>query len=261
MIPPELAALAESPDAHTELAPGFERVLTDRYAMLLGPTPHFTSVQRLRIPDGEVESTVEEVRGHVRARGHTNAVWWIGGSTTPTDLDERLAALGFRPPGGGARHPELVALATATPPAPGPADLVARAVETVEEHAIAMELQWDAFDVPKERRAVERLQTPERFRDEPPIAVRFLAWVDGRPAAAALGVFAPAGCLLVAGATAEWARGRGAYRALVRARWDEAVRRGTPGLAVAAAPTSEPILRRLGFEEVARLRRLEDPAT
>ena len=49
-------------------------------------------------------------------------------------------------------------------------------------------------------------------------------------------------------------------RALVRTRWDEAVRRGTPALVVHAAPTSEPILRRLGFEEVCRLRRLRDPA-
>jgi len=36
VIPPELAALAESPDAHTTLAPGFERVLTERYALLFG---------------------------------------------------------------------------------------------------------------------------------------------------------------------------------------------------------------------------------
>jgi hypothetical protein len=34
---------------------------------------------------------------------------------------------------------------------------------------------------------------------------------------------------------------------------------GAPGLVMQAAPTSEPILRRLGFEEVCRLRRLEDP--
>jgi hypothetical protein len=137
----------------------------------------------------------------------------------------------------------------------------ARQVESAAEYAAATEIRWDSFGVPDERREVERPQLPERFEREREIAPSFLAFVDGRPAASAIGVFASSGCLLVGGATAEWARGRGAYRALVRARWDEAARRGTPGLAIAAAPTSEPIVRRLGFEEVTRVRRLEDPET
>ena len=52
-----------------------------------------------------------------------------------------------------------------------------------------------------------------------------------------------------------WARGRGAYRAVVRARWDAAVARGTPALAVGAGPMSRPILERLGFEQVLQFRR------
>ena len=46
------------------------------------------------------------------------------------------------------------------------------------------------------------------------------------------------------GATADWARGRGADRAVVCARWD-------------AGPMSRPILQRLGFEQVLQLRRVE----
>jgi hypothetical protein len=45
-------------------------------------------------------------------------------------------------------------------------------------------------------------------------------------------------------------RGRGAYRALVRARWDAAVDRGTPALTVGAESMSRPILARLGFVNV-----------
>jgi hypothetical protein len=45
----------------------------------------------------------------------------------------------------------------------------------------------------------------------------------------------------------------------VRARWDDAVARGTPALVTQANPeTSYPILRRLGFEEVCEITRLED---
>ena len=67
------------------------------------------------------------------------------------------------------------------------------------------------------------------------------------------------GVFLIAGATAPWARGRGLYRALVRARWDYAVARGTPALVTEAmVDTSYPILQRLGFVEVCTVQRLEE---
>jgi hypothetical protein len=73
-------------------------------------------------------------------------------------------------------------------------------------------------------------------------------------------VYSDHGVFLIAGAVAEWARRRGVYTALVRARWDDAVARGTPCLVTEALPgTSYPILKRLGFEDVATIRRLEDP--
>ena len=86
----------------------------------------------------------------------------------------------------------------------------------------------------------------------------YAAWVDGRIAGAARAYFTPRGAMMAGGATAPWARGRGAYRALVRARWDDAATRGTPALGVHANARSGPILRRLGFEQVLRFRRLQD---
>jgi GNAT superfamily N-acetyltransferase len=54
-------------------------------------------------------------------------------------------------------------------------------------------------------------------------------------------------------------RGRGIYRALVRARWDDAVRLGAGALVVnAMVDTSYPILARLGFRAVGRIRLLAD---
>jgi GNAT superfamily N-acetyltransferase len=46
------------------------------------------------------------------------------------------------------------------------------------------------------------------------------------------------------------ARGRGVYRALLFARWDFAVDRGTPALTVQAGRMSRPICERLGFQFV-----------
>jgi len=85
--------------------------------------------------------------------------------------------------------------------------------------------------------------------------------LDGEPAATAMAIPSDRGVFLIAGSTAPWARGRGLYRALVRARWDDAAARGTPALISHANPkTSYPILKRLGFEDVCTIRRLEEPA-
>ena len=260
-IPERLRALAESPDAYMPQPPGFERIATDRYSLLLGPTPHFTSVQRVCCGAGDVAGTVDEVRRLVLAHGHAEAIWWIGESSAPADLYERLLREGLRPP--ARRFKELLALASATPPPEGPPDVEARPVESYEELLEAVRIRWEAFDAPQAKREEELAHLRDRFRldRESGITITFVALVDGKPAGSATGVFGEHGCLLVGGATAEWARGRGAYRALVRARWNETVRRGAPGLAVQAAPASEPILRRLGFDHVCTLRRLEDPET
>jgi predicted GNAT superfamily acetyltransferase len=67
------------------------------------------------------------------------------------------------------------------------------------------------------------------------------------------------GVFLIAGSTVPWARGRGLYRALVRARWDYAVERGTPALVTQSVPdTSYPILKKLGFVDVCDVQRVED---
>jgi hypothetical protein len=54
------------------------------------------------------------------------------------------------------------------------------------------------------------------------------------------------------------ARGRGAYRALLRARWDDAVALGTPVLITQGGSMSRPILERLGFERVGEVHMLVD---
>ena len=66
------------------------------------------------------------------------------------------------------------------------------------------------------------------------------------------------GLLLYGGATVPRARGRGAYRALIRARWDDAVSGGSPALITQGGSMSRPILERLGFEPVGHVHMLVD---
>jgi hypothetical protein len=82
----------------------------------------------------------------------------------------------------------------------------------------------------------------------------YLAYLDGVPVATATATFTEWGAVLNAGSTRESARGRGAYRALVAARWEDAVARGTPALVTQAGAMSRPILERLGFREVCEIR-------
>jgi len=79
-------------------------------------------------------------------------------------------------------------------------------------------------------------------------------------AGAAAGTAAPTehGLLLYGGATLPHARGRGAYRAVLHARWVEAARNGTPALITQGGSMSRPILERLGFERVGEVHMLLD---
>ncbi|WP_437952533.1 GNAT family N-acetyltransferase [Sorangium sp. So ce296] len=91
-----------------------------------------------------------------------------------------------------------------------------------------------------------------------PRFVRYLAWIDGEAVAAATATFTDAGAVLHAGSTKAAARGRGAYRALLAALWEDAVRRGAPRVVTRAGPMSRPILRRVGFQELAEIDFLVD---
>ena len=66
---------------------------------------------------------------------------------------------------------------------------------------------------------------------------------------------------LFGGAVLEQARGLGVYKALVRARWEAAVARGTPALTVQAGQMSKPILVKLGFQDVGQVHLFVDTIT
>lgn len=106
------------------------------------------------------------------------------------------------------------------------------------------------------RRRATREQLLEEFAQTN--SVLFGAWLDGELVGAGAAAPSSRGLLLWGGSVRADARGRGYYRALVRARWDEAVRRGTPALTVTANDRSSPVLRKLGFEKLLQFRRLED---
>ena len=117
-------------------------------------------------------------------------------------------------------------------------------------------MQWEAFEASPEEIEEARTVLEFRWRDSP--IVRHAVWLDGEIVCTGTAAPTPQGLLLFGGATLPRARGRGAYRALVRARWDDAVSRASPALITQGGSMSRPILERLGFEPVGHVHMLVD---
>jgi GNAT superfamily N-acetyltransferase len=153
--------------------------------------------------------------------------------------------------------PTFTALATETEP-PAVPGIEVRRVESYDDFLTLLEVMLSAEGWTDEARERQRADAPHSYeiRLARP-ASDWIACIDGRPVAAAGAIVSPRGLFLSGAATHPEARGRGCYRALIRARWDEAVRLGTPALVVHAQETSRPILESVGFERVCTLYELE----
>jgi len=249
--------LAENANTYQALGPGDERIVDPRYVIWLGAgssDPHWTVVQRLRLAALEVESTVAEIRRLVASLGRSSCTWEIADSATPDDLVGRLLTLGCAPDD----EPLAVGMVLTEAPDDDPPGVTARRVESLEEYRESIRLATAVFgtDAAAEQELLDR--AADDFVESGRDSACYLAFFEGRPVARATAAFTPHGVLLFGGATLEDARGRGAYRALVRARWDDAVARGTPVLVTHAGSMSRPILARLGFREVSRIDILVD---
>ena len=188
----------------------------------------------------------------------------MGPSSRPPNLLALLRQAGFVPTTTPPWEPRYAAMIMTRPPAP-PADptISARRVETLEEVVTGLRIDAAATGVPDAEldamlRAAPALYQAERSDGQ----LTFLAFDGtGRAIGVATAMLSPLGLELAAAATLPDHRGQGAYRALVHARWVEAVRRGTPALAVQAGENSRPILERLGFQTIGTLHAVTDPAT
>ena len=247
---PSLVELAENANTYTPLGRTDERVVTDRYVLWMGrgDEPGWNVAQRFRLEAGEVEEVREEIHAHLRGKGRTACTWEIGTHATPDDLVDRLLSFGLV---DDEPTPLAVGMVLTEPPAQPPADVEVRPALTDAEHLAAARIAAVAFGGP--------IPTEVPAEREPdPDNVVYLAYVDGEPVARASAVFSEHAVALFGGSTLPEARGRGAYRALVGARWADAVARGTPTLITQASPMSRPILKQLGFRELCEIRILLD---
>jgi GNAT superfamily N-acetyltransferase len=239
--------ITENPNTYTPLATGDERIVTDGWVLWMGrgDDPHWNVAQRFRLAPDEIEPARAAIHDHLRRQGRTACTWEVGSSATPADLVERLLALGLveieEEFGVGMALTEPLA-------APPPAGVEARRTTSDAEELVAAEIAAAAFGGPV---------IPRAFEPESDV-VTYLAFVDGRPVGRATGSFSAHGVSLFGGGVLPEARGRGAYRALVHARFADAVERGTPVAFTQGGRLSRPVLARLGFRETCTIRVLLD---
>jgi hypothetical protein len=212
---------------------------------------------RLRF-GADVDERIAEVRRWFGEQGREQFTWWVGTSATPAGLEERLLASGAEP-----WEDSEIAVMLATEPPPVVPGVEVRRVESFDDFVVAREIAWAVADFTEEQHRETLATLPEKWdaRARADNGAAYLAYVDGAAVAAADIVFLPFAGFLSGASTKPGYRSRGAFRALVRARWEDAVLRGTPALIVGAGRMSRPILERIGFRKVAEQHVLLDRST
>ena len=246
-----LREVAEYPNSFSPLGENEERIETGRYTLCIGAGSTWNTVQRQRFQLDDLDEVLAEVREALQERGRTQTQWEVG-SSAPEGLVEALLERGVVPE----KDPYAVALVLTVEPPPIASGFAARQIESLEEMEAAMAVQWEAFEATPEEIEEARGLLPDRFRQR--LYLRHAVWLDGEIVCTGTAAATEHGLLLYGGATKTSARGRGAYRALIRARWDDAVALGTPALITQGGSMSRPILERLGFERVGEVHMLLD---
>lgn len=246
-----LQQLAEDTAVYLLPRTGFDRIDRDGYFFEAGSLR--ASVQRIRL--GDVEAEVEWTRSECSRRGLETVEWWVGWHAEPSDLGERLLALGLVPDD----PPTLTGMTCSTEPPAGPAGVEVRLTETIDDQLAALEVDWEVWRVPEAERVRRREIERGRFDALRAVSQHYAAFSEGRLVGFGRGEdLEGGGTALMGGAVLPDARGHGVYRALVRARWDHAVEQGTPLLVVQAGDMSGPILTSLGFESHGEIRLYSD---
>jgi GNAT superfamily N-acetyltransferase len=249
---PTLAELAEETTLYLEPRPTYETIERDGYVYIAGTRS--ATIHRVRL--GDVAEAVEWSRAESQRRRHRELTWWVGDSATPTNVLEELSALGVVV---DVEEPVLTGMtATTAPPTAEGVDV--RGVCELDDYLAALEVDWEVWQTPEDERAERRKLEAERFGAMLGSGVvhHVSAFLDGRRVGFGRAIDMRDAVALFGGAVLPEARGHGVYRALVRARWEHAVARGTPTLVVQAGAMSAPILRRLGFEPHGRIHLMVD---
>ena len=213
-------------------------------------------VEPTNVGPNDVDAAVAEARELVRAEGKAIHVWWVEPAYEwlGPELEQR-GLLNEETPGFEAVEN---AMALVEPPSGNtPDDVIVGLVESIDDFAASDHVTVEAFGMGPEGAAAmdaDRVKRYAEYTTAGNSALQFIASLDGEIVGTAAAVLGNYGVNLFAAGVLPDARGRGVYRAMIRARWDFAVERGTPALTVQAGQMSRPVLESAGFSFIAAAR-------
>lgn len=197
------------------------------------------TVMRVASASPDVGMIVRSVLVELRSAGVTEAYWTLGPASQPPGLAEALLAVGASVDA----TVDICAypLADDLPAAPEGGAVTVRPVRTRADVAAFQRVNAAAWGYPPPseddvQRAFEGLRRGY-----------VLGCWQGEPVGVAGYTLAVEVARFWGAAVVPAARGRGVYRAMVRARMVDAAQQGATVALVHAAPTSSPVLQRLGF--------------
>ena len=251
--------VVEDAQAYLPARPSTIRLAADDVVLRHHPhSPQFFygSATRPRFTEATLEQRVADVRDWFRSVGRRDFMWMVGASATPSGLVDRLLELGasLEPD-----DPDGNAMILDVAPPLAPAGIDVRRVATFADYEASMRIIFQDASAEAWSQTESGLEAAwEEARVDQQMYM-FVAIDHGEPIAFGQLVWLTNGLPYLGGAgTLRSARGRGAFRALVRARWDDAEAHGQSILLVQAGRMSSPILAGLGFRTVATLQTLID---
>jgi hypothetical protein len=260
IIPDDVRRLAEEPEDFFPEAPPPSRTLhTPSYTLGLAPSRTQAVVSIVRTTADGLDGVLSEVRRELRASGYTRCVWAVGPSCRPEGLEAALVARGFFPATDAPYEPEMTAMVLVEPPPAPPPGIEARRVRDLDEYVRSMRIAISMMGSDEGETGGWLAAAPDLWAAVNPAQYTHVAFLDGEMVGFGWAVPTSAGLMLAGSSVLPAARGRGAYRALVAARWATAVALGTPALAIQAGAMSRPVLERCGFESLSRIAVLQDP--
>jgi GNAT superfamily N-acetyltransferase len=240
-VAPTLEELAEHTEVHLLPRATYELVERPGFVYIAGPRAANVHPYRLE----EVPAAVAWSRDESRRRGHKEIGWWVGWRSEPAPIGDQLLGCGL------VRDPDAPTLTgmTCTEATPTEPSVEIQRVENFEDYVAALQVDWRVWKL-TEKEIAERQEIEVRRYDA--IAAmgnvhHFSALLDGVRVGFGRAIDMDGAVALFGGSVLPEARGRGVYRALVRARWEHAVARDTPTLVVQAGSMSAPVLAGLGF--------------
>jgi GNAT superfamily N-acetyltransferase len=253
------AFVAEDADAYQGLTPSTERDVRPDVVLVHRPGGESWAnlACRIRFETATADTSIATARDWFREREVGSFRWLVGPSATPADIASRVIASGAV---RDEAEPELSAMVLDREP-PVVSGAAVRPVVSYADFEQTERIREAVFGRPPPASVDPGSARRARWAETKatPGYAAFIAEQDGEAVAFGVMIATEVGPMLLAGGvTLPAARGRGAYRALVRARWEAAARAGVPVLVTQAQASSRPILERLGFRPTGIVQVLTD---